>query len=99
MLLWLILGALLIGVIVYTVSYVITRSNLLDTIKAALENASTQAAKKALASQFKALVKEKKDNVVKLEVLVDKAEKLEVTINCTEVHSDVYNGMTLKHVV
>lgn len=93
MLFWLFLSVLLIGSIVYTISYALGRYNILDTVKAALNQAATSAAKKALASNIKAMVKEKKPDAVKVEVLVARTEKLEVTINCSEVKQDVYEGM------
>ncbi|MDO4328930.1 MAG: hypothetical protein Q4C66_06300 [Lachnospiraceae bacterium] len=99
MLLWLLLGALIIGSIAITVSYMLTRYNLLDTVKSALNNAATDAAKHALASEFKAVIKEKKENVVKLDVLMEKSERLEVTINCNGVNADIYDGMMLKNVI
>ena len=95
MLFWLILGALLAGAIVFTVSYVVTRYNILDTLKNALENAGTEAAQRVLAKKIKAMVKEKKDNRIKIDVLVAQTEKLEVTINCGGVGTDIYKNMQL----
>lgn len=93
MLFWLLLGALCIGAVAYTVSYTLTRHNILDTVKDALNQASTSLAKKALASTFQTMVKEKGTDVVKVDVLVAKNEKLEVTIQCSGVSADVYKGM------
>lgn len=101
MLLWLLLGALLIGTIAITVSYMLTRYNLIDTIKNALSNAGTETARQLLASQFRATIKEKGQNVVKLDILLEKEknERVEVTINCEGVSEDIYNGIILKNVI
>lgn len=97
---WLLLGAILIGTIAYTVSYVVTKMNIPDTIKKALESVSNAATKKALANGIEAVVKEAQGNVVKFDVLVNqnngKQEKLDITINCEGVDETVKSGMKLK---
>lgn len=100
MLFWILMGALLIGTIAYTVSYVITKPNILETIKNALENVANAGAKKALEKGFQAIVKDTQTNIVKLDVLIDtvegKQEKLDITINCAGVDETVKNGMKLQ---
>lgn len=103
MLFWLLLGALLIGTVAFTVSYVITKFNIIDTIKAALQNASTEAAKKTLESGFEAVIREMHDNVIKIDVLSNqyegRAEKMDITINCAGIDSDITTGMILQNAV
>lgn len=100
---WLLLGALLIGAVAYTVDYIITKLNILDTIKNALNYLGTEAAKEAIKSEFEAMIKEKKDNVIKLDVLVQNAEqnseRIDVTINCEGVDSEIFEGMMIKNVI
>ena len=99
MLLWLLLGALFLGAFVYTVSYVITRLNIIDTIKAALATISTKQAEWALKKGCEAIIKEAGNNTVKLDVLIqnekNKAERMDITINSAGVEEDIKKGMEL----
>lgn len=96
MLFGLIWGALLVGIIVYTVSYVITRYNIFETVRKALANAGTEKAKKAMAKEFEIMVKKKKGKEIKVDVLLKQAdEKLEVTINSGGVAADIYENKRL----
>ena len=63
MLLWWLMAAVLVGTFAFAVPYVITRYNLLDTLKAALENIGTEMARKVLRERLKTLVKKRRQSI------------------------------------
>lgn len=96
MLMWLILGVLLAGSITFAVNYIITKQNIIKTVKDALNSAETEVTRKILAHTFKVMVKEKKDKIVKLEVLSMRGERLEVSVTGGDIDSSIHSGMMIE---
>ena len=96
MLFWFLLGALFIGSVAFTVSYVITKNNIVETIINAIKS---RIAQNALQSGVEALIKERGENSIKLDVLLNTiegdTEKMSVEINAAGVDSDIVKGMKI----
>lgn len=90
----------LIGMLLYTglkfvVTGVLNKFNLKPTLSNLLSDAKTELAKEAIAKGFKAMVKQKRDNVVTLDVITEKAKHFDVRITADAIETNVYEGLTV----
>lgn len=90
----------LMGMFLYTglkfvVTGVLNKFNLKPTLSNLLSDAKTELAKEAIATGFKAMVKQKKGNVVTLDVITEKARHFDVRITADAVETNVYEGLTV----